>query len=111
MESPTSQMNRSVKAARRWNRDLAKRVRRWKRSRLAWAIGLSTAGIATFLWKSASLWSPPCFIGAFIAYLLYLDSRDQLREVEARNWTSITPRINRISRQKRSGDAETKSSA
>lgn len=110
METPTSQTSRSVEAARRWNRDFAKRVRRWKRVRLAWAIGLSAAGIATFLSKSASLWSPPCLIAAFIAFLLYVDSRDQLREVEARNWTSITPRISRISGRKPSGGARTESS-
>ncbi len=96
MESPTSPSDRSAESAAKWNRELAGRVTRWKRFRLTFAILLTGVGVGTVFFEAASIWSVPCFIAAFVAYLLYLDSRDQLREVKARQWTSITPRISRI---------------
>ncbi len=95
MEAPTSQGDHSAESAARWNSNLAGRVRRWKRLRLTCAILFAGVGIVTVFFKAALIWSTPCFIAAFIAYLLYLDSRDQLREVKVRKWKSITPRIAR----------------
>lgn len=92
MENPGCQSDRAAK----WNRQLASRVTRWKRLRLTLAILLSVVGIATAFSGSVSTWTVPCFVAAFIAYLLYLDARDQLREVNARKWNAITPRIARV---------------
>ncbi|NQU23157.1 MAG: hypothetical protein HQ567_17910 [Candidatus Nealsonbacteria bacterium] len=97
--------NSAQSTATEWNDALAKRVTRWKRLRLAAAIVLTAVGIATLFAGPASIWSVPCFIVAFIAYLLYLDSRDQIREIRARRWSAITPRIGRGTARKR-GDAE-----
>ena len=111
MENPVSQGPQSAEAARRWNRALANRVTRWKRLRLAFAIGLSGAGVLASLSDSASLFMAPCFIAAFIALLLYLDSRDQLRNIKARNWIALTPRIRTLGRAKPGGTGKTTPSA
>ena len=96
MESPISQSEQSVESAAKWNAEFAKRVTRWKRLRLAIAIVFAGIGVAALFSVAASIWSVPCFVAASIAYLLYLDSRDQLREIRARKWATITPRISRI---------------
>ena len=96
MANPTNQEDQSIESAAKWNRELAGRVTRWKRVRLSLAILLGLVGLVAALSGSASIWSVPCFVLATIAYLLYLDSRDQVREIRARRWTSITPRIRRI---------------
>jgi hypothetical protein len=102
MEAPSRPSNESIEASK-WNAQLARRVSRWKRLRLSLAILLTGAGAATFLFGSASIWSVPCFITALIAYLLYLDSRDQLREIRSRNWATITPRISGASQRTHEG--------
>ena len=111
MESPTIHNSQATEGAIRWNRDFAGRVTRWKRLRLVFAVGLCGAGILAFLAESASLWSAPCLIAAFISFLLYLDSRDQLREIKARNSTVITPRIRSMSGPKPGDSPKTTSSA
>lgn len=110
MESPNHQSNKAMESAARWNVALARRVTRWKRLRLALAIVFAGIAIAALFLGSASIWSVPCFIAAFIAYLLYLDSRDQLREIRARNWATITPRISGIAERNRERAAEKASS-
>ena len=107
--SSGSEESSAESAATQWNDALAERVARWKRLRLAAAIVLTAVGIATLFAGPASIWSVPCFIVALIAYLLYLDSRDQVREIKARRWSAITPRIGRITTRKRE-DAEAVSS-
>jgi len=101
MDSPQDRAERELKSARRLNESLAKRVRRWKRSRLAAAAVLLGAGLALAWLKTAALlFAVPCFLGAFIAFLLYLDSRDQLREVESREWVSPTPKISNLGQRR-----------
>ena len=107
MESPLNQENRSLQLAAKWNGELAGRVRRWKRLRFSLAIVLTFVGIGTAFSGWASIWSVPSFIMAFIAYLLYLDSRDQLREIRARKWHSITPRLRHMNPQDRGGTTQT----
>ena len=110
MESSMSQNDRSIESAAKWNRELAARVARWKRLRFSLTILFTIGGIATVFSGFAAIWSVPCFIAAFVAYLLYLDSRDQLREIRARKWNSITPRIHRVNRRDREGAPQTTSS-
>lgn len=93
MDAPTSHDDRSAESAARWNSNLALRVRRWKRLRLTFAILFAAAGIVAVFFNATLAWTAPCSIAALIAYVLYLDSRDQLREVKSRKWKSITPRI------------------
>jgi hypothetical protein len=89
MESPERESERATE----WNRQLARRVVRWKRLRVTIATLLAVAGVTTAFFDSTSVWSGPCLIASFLAYLLYLDARDQLREVKARRWNRLTPRI------------------
>ena len=97
MESPANENEKALELAGKRNEALAERVTRWKRCRLGCAIGLAVAGIGAFFFSAGvSSWSVPCFLGAFIAYLLYLDSRDQVREIRARRWHAITPRMDRL---------------
>lgn len=107
MESPPNQEDRSLQLATKWNNQLAGRVRRWKRIRFSLAIVFTFVGIGTAFSGWASIWSVPSFIMAFIAYLLYMDSRDQLREIRARRWHSITPRIRRMDPQDRGRTTQT----
>ena len=107
MEGPINQNDRSIEVATKWNRQLADRVARWKRLRFSLAVLFTSGGIAAVFSGSASIWSVPCFIVAFMAYLLYLDARDQLREIRARKWKSITPRIRPVGPQDHEGTAET----
>jgi len=76
METPTNEARKPADLASDLNTALARRVTRWKRLRLGVAIVL--------------------FIGAFIAYFLYLDARDEAREVKPRKWGSATPRISKL---------------
>jgi hypothetical protein len=93
MESPNIQSSRRSDAALKLNRALENRVARWKAVRLTAAIGLAVIGMLAALFEGFAIYSIPCLIGAFIAALLYLDARDQLREVRSRTWDSATPRI------------------
>lgn len=101
MEQPTDPTHGAAESAAKWNHELARRVTRWKRLRLTLATVLTAIGTATAFSGSASIWSVPSFLAAFVAYLLYLDSRDQLREVKARRWNTLTPRTARITAPKR----------
>ena len=83
----------ALEIATRWNRSLAKRVARWKRTRLAAAVVLSAIGVVLLLIPNWAVLAAPCFVAAIIAYVLYLDARDQLRVVRARRWGTITPRL------------------
>ncbi|MBI1903858.1 MAG: hypothetical protein HYS13_22370 [Planctomycetia bacterium] len=96
MASATNQSDEEAKIARKLNEMLAEQVARWKRGRLAWTIALAAAGIGALFFKPVILLAPPCFIGAFIMLLLYLDARDQLREVKSRRCVSATPRVSRL---------------
>jgi len=111
MESPTSesQSRKALETAEKWNRQLAMRVARWKRLRLAVAVVFTAMGIALAFSGGTFIWAPPCFIAALIAYLLYLDSRDQLREIRSRTWATITPRIGRLKERTRQAAAKTTS--
>ncbi len=104
MGDPAIQDKKPAALAAEWNNELAKRVTRWKRLRLTFALVFTSLGAATFFRGFVSVWavwSVPCFIAAFIAYLLYLDSRDQLRTVKSRRWNSLTPRFGRPKTGKR----------
>ncbi len=102
METSSTRNDASVKSASEMNASFASRVNRWKRVRLGIALALSSvAGVLAFF-PSMAVLSVPCLIAAFIAYLLYLDARDEVREVKARNWNSPTPRISKLSTQKSS---------
>ena len=109
MESRNHQNDVRAAAASKLNEDLANQVARWKRARLAAAILLAAVGIGAFFVKAVAVFSVPCLLGALIACLLYLDARDQLREVKLRNWVSATPRFSKISetQHKRALDAPT----
>jgi len=85
---------------------LARRVTRWKRLRLGLTIVLCTVGIAFAFFDSVAVFAVPLLIGAFIAYLLYLDARDEAREVKSRKWGSATPRISRLLGVRRQQAAE-----
>jgi hypothetical protein len=100
MESPDSQSENSIETAKKWNAELAKRVARWKRVRLASAIVFTVLGAGILYLNWTPIWSVPCFVIALIAYLLYVDSRDQLREIKGRKWATITPRISRLGQRK-----------
>ena len=102
MESQNSPSDVRARAASLLNEALASRVARGKRLRLAIAILLAGTGIGAILIQAISVFSVPCLIGAFIAYLLYLDARDQLREVKSRNWSCATPRISTLGNLHRS---------
>lgn len=99
MESPT-QSDESLKAVTHWNDELAHRVTRWKRLRLTIAVLLAAVGVVSAFAGSAFLWTTPCLIAASVAYLLYLDSRDQLREVKSRKWKASTPRTTHLEKPK-----------
>jgi len=109
MENPADRKERALELAREWNNALARRVTRWKRLRLAIAVLLTGVGIATTFSTVAWAWSVPCFLAAFIAYLLYLDSRDQVREIRSRSWATITPRISRLKERTRKAAAKASS--
>jgi len=96
MEMPTNQVNNPADLASELNNALARRVTRWKRLRLAIAITLCAVGTALASFNSVAVFSVPLLIGAFIAYLLYLDARDEAREVKSRKWGSATPRISKL---------------
>ena len=78
------------------NRELAARVKRWKHVRLTVTLVLGAMGVALFFVNSGAAFSVPVLLAAFLALLLYLDARDQLREVNARRWQFPTPRISRL---------------
>ena len=96
MDSQKDRVTVELESASRLNQSLAKRVRRWKRLRLGMATVLLVVGVGAVLLKTASVFAVPCFIGAFVVYLLYLEARDHLREVESRQWVSATPRISKL---------------
>ena len=102
MESHNHQNDVRARSARKLNDALANRIIRWKRFRLSFAIALAMIGICAFFFNFYLL-SVPLFICSLILTLLYLDARDQLREVLSRNWISATPRIRRPS-----GESQTK---
>lgn len=82
-----------VAAAARLNAKLAARVAQWKRTRLVATILFVALGIGVLFNRYTMVFSPPCWIAAFIAFLLYWDSRAQLREVLSRRDATPTPRI------------------
>lgn len=82
-----------VAAAARLNAKLAARVAQWKRTRLMAALLFLALGIGVLFNRYTIVFSPPCWIASFIAFLLYLDSRAQLREVLCRRDATPTPRI------------------
>jgi len=100
METATDQ-NRRIEAAARLNFALARRVDRWKRVRLGIASLLFAAGVVTSFLGTNAIFAAPFFVGAFISILLYLDARDQAKEVRKRNWNSPTPQIGRLSAARR----------
>ena len=96
MDSRKTPSETRTEAAAKLNQSLAVRVARWKRLRLSLTVVMTVCGIALFLVRGASFFAVPCLIAAFIAYLLYLDARDELREVRSRSWVSVTPRIGKL---------------
>ena len=106
METPTNEARKPTDLASDLNTELARRVTRWKRLRLAIAIVLCGIGIVLAFFNSVAVFAAPLFIGAFIAYLLYLDARDEAREVETRKWGSATPRISKLAGVKHDKSAQ-----
>ena len=93
-ENAADVAQRLARSAADWNRELARRVTRWKRLRLAVAVILMLSGVVAIVLQAVSwLWAVPCFLAAFLAYLLYLDARDHAREVKTRRWRTVTPRV------------------
>ena len=96
METPTNEVSKPADLASELNSAFARRVMRWKRLRLGVAIILCGVGIVLAFLDSVAVFAVPLLIGAFIAYVLYLDARDQAREVKSRKWRSATPRISKL---------------
>jgi hypothetical protein len=96
METPTNQISKPADMAAQLNSALVRRVARWKRLRLGVAIALGGAGIVLAFFDAVAIFAAPLFIGASIACLLYLDARDEAREIKSRKWGSPTPRISKL---------------
>lgn len=106
METKMNEVSRRANVASELNKAFARRVMRWKRLRLGVAIILCGTGIVFAFLDSVALFAVPLLIGAFIAYLLYLDARDQAREANSRVWGSATPRISKLASVNRGHAAE-----
>ena len=101
MEKSEFQNRSPAEAARHLNQALAERIGRWKRFRLAMAVGLAAMGVGLLFVNSLAFYSIPFPLAAFIAFLLYLDARDAIREINARKWDFPSPRISRLANQGR----------
>ena len=88
-------------AAEKLNESLAKRITRWKRTRLALLLASLSFAAGFLAYRPWALLAPPFFIAAFCFLMLYLAARDQLREVKARRWKSQTPFISRLNEARR----------
>lgn len=101
MEKSEFQNRSAAEAARHLNQALAERIGRWKRFRLAMAGGLAAMGVGLLFVNFLAFYSIPFLLAAFIAFLLYLDARDAIREVNARKWDFPSPRISRLANRGR----------
>lgn len=90
-----------IEAAAKLNASLARRVTRWKRTRLALFIASLLVAVGCCFHPSLVILSPPFFIAAFCFFMLYLAARDQLTEVESRRWKSQTPWISKLNEARR----------
>lgn len=90
-----------IEAAAKLNASLARRVIRWKRTRLVLFVISLVVAVGCFFLQSLMILSPPFFLAAFCFLMLYLAARDQLREVESRRWTSQTPWISKLNEARR----------
>lgn len=106
METPTKEVSKRADLASKLNSAFGRRVMRWKRLRLGVAIILCGVGTSLAFLDSVAVFAVPLLIGAFIAYVLYLDARDQAREVKSRKWGSATPRISKLAGINRGHGAE-----
>jgi hypothetical protein len=95
-----------TEAASRLNASLADQIIRWKRTRLVLLLILLALAIACCFFPSWTLFTPPLFLGAMCFLFLYLEARDQLREVKARRWKSQTPFISRLDEARRQKQPE-----
>jgi len=101
MEKPPCQNRSPAEAARNLNQALADRISRWKRLRLAMAVVLAAMGVGLLFLNPLALYSVPVLLAAFIAFVLFLDARDEIREVNARKWEFPSPRISRLANRER----------
>ena len=62
-----------------------------------WVVAM---GVGLLFVTFLAFYSIPVFLASFIAFVLYLDARDAIREVKARKWDFPSPRI---SRQEKAG--------
>jgi len=65
------------------------------------AVGLAAMGVGLLLVNFLAFYSVPVLLAAFIAFVLYLDARDAIREVSARKWDFPSPRISRLANRGR----------
>lgn len=101
METPSVQDKSPSVAARNLNQALADRMKRWKWLRFSMAVMLAATGVGLLFVKFLAFYSIPVFLAAFIAFVLFLDARDAIREVNARKWNFPSPRISRLANRDR----------
>jgi hypothetical protein len=101
METPSIQDKSRSEAARNLNRALADRMNRWKWLRLSMAVVLAATGVGLLYVKFLAFYSIPVLLAAFIAFVLFLDARDAIREVNARKWNFPSPRMSRLASRDR----------
>ena len=89
-----------VAAAARLNASLAELLARDKRVRLTAAVGFGALGIAVLFNRYTMIFSPPCFLAAFIALMLYLVARMQLQDVLSRRDAAPTPRVSELGKRR-----------
>ena len=88
-------------AAIELNRKFLESVGRWMLTRAVLSLTFFTAGglMLIFVWSSFgyfALFAFPLWIVATIFLLMFLDAHQRWREVRARNWVTVTPRIGHV---------------